>query len=184
MATCLAQAITFLRLEPFNSSLARQQRARVRANVRKHEEFLSSFPMFQDTPTDMLQTLDKVHKSLQIFFASYKYFSPAQIFFTSCKYFYLYKYFYMYKYFSSGTKFFRQVCIFFRQLQIFTCVQVAYHERIQAQCQEVAGSPYIVPSTSLTCTHMTKRRPHLRLAPVKVEALSILFIVNLYLFYI
>ena len=121
-------------------------------------------------------------KSLQIFFASYKYFSPAQIFFTSCKYFYLYKYFYMYKYFSSGTKFFRQVCIFFRQLQILRCVQVAYHERIQAQCQEVAGSPYIVPSTSLTCTHMTKRRPHLRLAPVKVEALSILFIVNLYIY--
>ena len=63
------------------------------------------------------------------------------------------------------------------------CVQVAYHERIQAQCQEVAGSPYIVPSTSLTCTHMTKRRPHLRLAPVKVEELSILFIVNLYLLF-
>ena len=55
-------------------------------------------------------------------------------------------------------------------MQIFTRVQVAYHERIQAQCQEVAGSPYIVPSTSLTCTHMTKRRPHLRLAPVKVRS--------------
>ena len=42
--------------------------------MRKHEEFLSSFPMFQDTPTDMLQTLDKVNKSLQIFFANYRYF--------------------------------------------------------------------------------------------------------------
>ena len=51
--------------------------------------------------------------------------------------------------------------------------RVAWRGRIAEQCAQLPGSPHIVPSTSLTCRHLTRQLPHLRLGPAKLEQLSL-----------
>ena len=99
---------TMTRIDPFNKELAKINKKKVKMWHKQWEQFLGHFPMFEDKPDDVLQTLD----------------------------------------------------------------QIAYQKRIEAQCQDLPESKFIVHSTTLKCHNLHKDLPVLRLGPVKLEVHS------------